>query len=201
MNDIFSCWSDRKRLRFIILTALIYAALLIPFKPFAIIPGFSEARPANFVPALFGVLFGPAAAWGSAFGNLIADIASTAAMGSAGTLSLGSIFGFIGNFLYAYVAWKVWMLVVEKGLKRIEALQIGLFCLASLTGGAVCALVIGIGVFVMGLQTFPQAMVMIMVITFNNFLPAAVLGSIGLALGYEKAKESGWLYLEPAKDS
>ena len=199
MNDIFSPWTDRKQLRFILLTVIIYAGLLIPFKPFTIIPGFSEVRPANFVPALFGVLFGPAAAWGSAIGNLIADIASFVALGSNGTLSAGSIFGFIGNFLYAYVAWRVWNLMVEKDQKKIGLPQIGIFGLAALASGAICALIIGIGVFALGLQNFPQAMFLVMVITFNNFLPAATLGTLGLVLGYEKMKEVGGLVQERAK--
>jgi energy-coupling factor transport system substrate-specific component len=49
---------------------------------------------------VFSILFGPAAAWGSAFGNLIGDF--------FGTLGLGSIFGFVGNFLYAYIPYRLW---------------------------------------------------------------------------------------------
>ena len=40
------------------LTAALYAALLIPFKPIPIIPGFTEIRPAVAVPLVFGLLFG-----------------------------------------------------------------------------------------------------------------------------------------------
>jgi len=191
--EIMQVLTDRRQQRFVILTAIIYAALLIPFKPFAIIAGFSEIRPANFVPALFGVLFGPAAAWGSAIGNLLADIASFAVMGSNGTLSMGSIFGFVGNFLYAYIAWRVWNLLIEKNENEIGMRQFGFFCLASLTGGAACALLIGIGVFVLGLRPFPQAMLMVMVITFNNFVPSATIGGIGLLMGYDMAKKAGWI--------
>jgi len=51
------------------LVVAIYAAVLIPFKLFPIIPGFTEARPGNALPVLFSFPFGPAAAWGAALGN------------------------------------------------------------------------------------------------------------------------------------
>ena len=82
------------------LTAAVYAAILIPIKGIPIIPGITEIRPANAIPVVFGLMFGPAGAWGSAVGNLISDFFST--------LSPGSIFGFIGNFFYGFVGHKVW---------------------------------------------------------------------------------------------
>ncbi|VVC00931.1 QueT transporter [uncultured archaeon] len=194
VKTILRAWTDRRQMRFILITAIIYAALLIPFKPFPIMLGFTEVRPANFVPALFGVLLGPAAAWGSAIGNLLADIASAAAMGGNGTLSLGSIFGFIGNFLYAYIAWKVWSLLIESEQESVDFHMLGVYCLAALAGSALCALVIGMGILAIDLQPFTEAMFMVMFITFNNFLPSAIIGSAALWLGYGTAKEYGWIY-------
>ena len=43
--------------------AAVYAAVLIPFKPIPIIPGFTEIRPANVFPVICSLMFGPAAAW------------------------------------------------------------------------------------------------------------------------------------------
>ena len=60
----------------VVLTAMcaaLYAAILIPFKIVPLIPGITEFRPANAVPVVCSFLFGPAAAWGAAFGNLIGD--------------------------------------------------------------------------------------------------------------------------------
>jgi len=42
-------------------------------------------------PGSVSFLFGPAAAFGAAFGNLIADMLG-------GMLGIGSLFGFVGNF-------------------------------------------------------------------------------------------------------
>jgi hypothetical protein len=83
--------------------AAIYAAVCIPFKLAVVVPGVTEVRPATAIPVVCGILFGPAAAWGSAFGNLIADF--------FGTLGPGSLAGFVANFLYAYVPYRLWRLL------------------------------------------------------------------------------------------
>ncbi|MBC7289406.1 MAG: QueT transporter family protein, partial [Armatimonadetes bacterium] len=88
MGDAIAVWRHTKMIVLVALTAALYAALLIPFKSIPILPGFSEIRPANVVPIVASLLFGPAAAWGSAIGNLIGDF--------VGTLGPGSFFGFVG---------------------------------------------------------------------------------------------------------
>jgi energy-coupling factor transport system substrate-specific component len=101
MRELLEVWRNTRMIVQVAVTAALYAAVLIPFKAAAIlIPGITEVRPANAVPIVCALLFGPAAAWGSAFGNLIGDF--------FGTLGPGSLFGFIGNFLYAYVPYRVW---------------------------------------------------------------------------------------------
>ncbi|MCL6088910.1 MAG: QueT transporter family protein [Candidatus Marsarchaeota archaeon] len=186
MNEILSVWGKKRQWRVILLTAIVYAVLLVPLKPFAIVPGYTELRLASFVPVLFGVLFGPAAAWGAAFGNLGADF--------FGTLGPGSLFGFIANFLFAYVPYKVWELLREPGKERINARQVGHFVLAALAGSAVCGLVIGAGLFMLGLQDFQNAMFMVMIITLNNAIVSVLLGSAGLWLLREPARRAGLLY-------
>ncbi|VVB57668.1 QueT transporter [uncultured archaeon] len=182
MEDLFSPFRQWRQARWIIIVALLYGALLLPFKPLVVVPGFTEVRPANFIPPLAGVLLGPAAAWGSAFGNLIADL-------FGGTFSAGSLFGFIGNFLFAWAPWKVWEFTREKGEEKKPDLHLlGVFVIASLAGSAVCGLVIGIGLGVLGLQMPTQALFMSMFITLNNFMASLVLGSIGLWLLYGKLK-------------
>ena len=62
-------WQDT---RLIVLTAqiaAIYAAILIPFKVgIPLIPGFAELRPANAIPIVTSLLFGPAAVGSSISG-------------------------------------------------------------------------------------------------------------------------------------
>ena len=100
MKEVFTMWKHTKMVVLVALSAALYAALLIPFKAIPLIPGITEVRPASALPVVFGILFGPAGAWGSAIGNLIGDL--------GGTLGLGSLFGFVGNFMFAYVPYKVW---------------------------------------------------------------------------------------------
>jgi energy-coupling factor transport system substrate-specific component len=49
---------------------------------------------------VFGLLFGPAGAWGAAFGNLIGDI--------FGTLTWRSLFDFFRIFLLGYLPYAIW---------------------------------------------------------------------------------------------
>ncbi len=100
MQELVRMWRNTRMVVITALTASVYAAILIPFKGIQIIPGFTEIRPAAVVPVVFGILFGPAGAWGSAIGNLIGDF--------FGTLGIGSFFGFWGNFFYALTAYKLW---------------------------------------------------------------------------------------------
>jgi len=93
-------WKYTKMVVLVAVTAAFYAALVIPLKIVTIIPGITEFRPGAVVPLVFGLLFGPAGAWGAAFGNLINDF--------FGTFGVGSVGGFVGNFFYAFLGYKVW---------------------------------------------------------------------------------------------
>ncbi len=96
MKEVISMWKYTRMIILVALSAAIYATGLIAFKGIVIlVPGITEVRPANVFPIVFGLLFGPAAAWGSAIGNTIGDVIG-------GTLSLGSIFGFLGNFYLSF---------------------------------------------------------------------------------------------------
>src|ERR687893_1384966 len=100
MKEVFTMWRHTQMVVLVALSAAIYAAVLIPFKGFAIVPGFIEIRPANVFPVVLGLLFGPAGAWGAAIGNLIGDF--------FGTLTIGSVGGFVGNFFLALLPYKMW---------------------------------------------------------------------------------------------
>ena len=96
-------WDNTRLVVFTAICASLYAAILIPFKVIPIIPGVTELRPANAVPVICSFLFGPAAAWGAAIGNVIGDF--------FGGIGPGDLFGFFGNFLYGTVPYKTWQLV------------------------------------------------------------------------------------------
>ncbi|MDQ5810139.1 MAG: QueT transporter family protein, partial [Actinomycetota bacterium] len=100
MREVFTMWRHTQMVVLVALSAAIYAATLIPTQFLPIIPGFTNIRPANVFPFVFGLLFGPAGAWGAAIGNLINDF--------FGTLNIGSIFGFVGNFFLGFLPYKLW---------------------------------------------------------------------------------------------
>lgn len=81
------------------ITAAIFGGGLIATAGIVFVPGVAYLRPAQAFVAVFGVLFGVPGALGSALGNLIADL-------FGGYLTLGSVAGFIGNFLNAYVPYR-----------------------------------------------------------------------------------------------
>src|SRR5881409_3136378 len=100
MRELFRMWSNTRMVVLTAISAALYAAILIPFKVVPLIPGVTYFRPANALPVVCSFLFGPAAAWGAAVGNLIGDFFSG--------LGPGDLFGFIGNFLYALVPYRLW---------------------------------------------------------------------------------------------
>jgi energy-coupling factor transport system substrate-specific component len=72
MREVWRMWHYATMVVLTVLTAGIFAAILIPFKGIPLIPGLTELRPANVIPVVFGLLF-DRGAWGATLGNLISD--------------------------------------------------------------------------------------------------------------------------------
>src|ERR687884_2213433 len=135
MKEVLTMWRHTQMVVLVALSAAIYAAILIPFKGFPIIPGAIEIRPANVIPFVVGLLFGPAGAWGSAIGNLIGDF--------FGTLSPGSIGGFVGNFFLALLPYKMWAAYFRRD-ENLETnvdsgKKFGVFILLVILASTVCS--------------------------------------------------------------
>ena len=189
MKEVFTMWRHTQMVVLVALSAAIYAAILIPFKGFPIIPGAVEIRPANVIPFVVGLLFGPAGAWGAAIGNLIGDF--------FGTLSVGSIGGFVGNFFLGLLPYKMWSAFfrrdenmetnVDSGKKF--AVYVAIAILASL----VCAAIISWWVALLGIFPFLATLILIVV---NNAIMGVVLGPILLLALYPRVKRWGLLWTE-----
>src|SRR5262244_4544935 len=106
MRELVGMWRNTRMVVLTAISAALYAAILIPFKVVPLIPGITEFRPANAIPVVLSFLFGPAAAWGAAFGNLIGDF--------FGGLGPGDFFGFLANLLYGLVPYAVWEAVTSR---------------------------------------------------------------------------------------
>jgi energy-coupling factor transport system substrate-specific component len=174
MRELVTMWVNTRMVVLTALTAALYAAVLIPFKIATIVPGFTEVRPGVVVPLVFGLLFGPAAAWGAGIGNLIGDVLG-------GTFGLGSIPGFAGNFLFALVPYKL-LGPPPAGATLTSAAAwrtTGHFVAAALPASAACAATIAWGVDLLGFVPFA---VLGPIIFLNNLVVGIVLGPILLRL-------------------
>ncbi|MBI5586354.1 MAG: QueT transporter family protein [Deltaproteobacteria bacterium] len=174
MKAVFSMWGNTRMIILTAVCAAVYGAALIAFKTaLPLIPGITEVRVGNIFPVPFGLLFGPAGAWGAAIGNLIGDMLG-------GTLSPGTPAGFIGNFLLAYLPYSLWTTWVPFRLKSREwdpgkvQCWVLYFLVTFLAGGA-CAVVIGTVVDAFGMVPYT---VLTKIITVNN----TAAGWIGVIL-------------------
>ena len=190
MKEVFSMWRHTQLVVLVALSAAIYAAVLIPFKGFPIVPGYIELRPANAFPVVFGLLFGPAGAWGAAIGNTIGDFVG-------GTLTVGSVGGFVGNFFLALLPYKMWSIFFRRD-ENMETnvdsgKKAGVYILVTILASTVCAVIIAWWVDVLGLFPF---LVFFALIFSNNAIMAGVLGPILLLALYPRVKRWGLLWTE-----
>ncbi len=165
MAELFRMWRNTRMVVLTAICAALYAAILIPFKVVPVLPGITEFRPANAVPVVCSFLFGPAGAWGAAFGNLIGDF--------FGGLGPGDLFGFLANLLYGLVPYVVWeastrAAPVPRGVASAVGL-LGVIVLAS----TLCAAVVGWGLNLLRFHVFTVLGTIVLV---NNLAVAAVLG-------------------------
>ncbi len=186
MRDTITMWRHTKMVVLVALTGAAYVAILLPFKIATIVPGFTEIRPASGIPIVCGLLFGPAAAWGSAFGNLVGDI-------FGGTFGPGSVPGFIGNFLFAYVPYRTWRALRGSQPADGSPQQLPWVAACAALGGIACAVVIGFGVAAM--QLVPYS-VLAIAITLNNSVIGTIVAAILLPILYPLAHSFGLLYTD-----
>jgi len=179
----------------VVLTAMcasLYAAVLIPFIVIPLIPGLTNFRPANALPIVCSFLFGPAAAWGAAFGNLIGDFFTG--------LGPGDLFGFVGNFLYALMPYRLWRAFAPHGTPAGAddpvprtvggwALLLGIIAAASM----LCAATVGFGLQLLGFVPFA---VLANVIVVNDFATSAILAPLLLAVLYPRVRRARLLHVD-----
>jgi energy-coupling factor transport system substrate-specific component len=190
MKEVFSLWRHTQMVVLVAVSAAIYAAVLIPFKGFPIVPGYIELRPANAFPVVFGLLFGPAGAWGAAVGNLIGDF-------GGGTLTLGSVGGFVGNFFLALLPYKMWSFFFRRD-ENMETnvdsgKKLGVYIAVVILASAACAAIIAWWVDLLGFFPF---YLFFALIVFNNAIMGGILGPILLLALYPRVKRWGLLWTE-----
>jgi len=183
-------WREPRMWVLVVVTATAYAALLVPFDEIVIIPGVTSVRPANALPVVFGLLFGPAAAWGSAFGNLGSELVG-------GTLTAGSSFGFVGNFVFGLLSYKLWgnfgplSSHTTPDFRGAVGRQLLEFLVVAVTVSAASAAIIAWGLDFLGFVPFST---LGPIIFLNNLIPALLLGPPLLYLLYPRLNERELVY-------
>jgi energy-coupling factor transport system substrate-specific component len=187
MIDLLEMWKNPKMIAFMLLTAVLYVALIFPTQELTIFNGHADfGRVGIGIPAAFSFLFGPAAAWGSAIANVIHDIIT-------GHLNWASIPGFIGNFLIGYLPYKVWSLITTEKPDLRSAKKVGLFVGVTVLPCILCGVIIGASLDVLGLAPFIPTGPLI---ALTDTVWALLLGSIVLAAAYPYVSRHKLLYTD-----
>ena len=196
MSELRLMWRNTRMVVLCAISAALYAAVLVPFKVVPLIPGVTELRPANAIPVVCSFLFGPAAAWGSAIGNMIGDF--------FGGVSPGDIAGFFANLAYGWIPYKVWELIArgespvlfslrEKKIVLRSPLIIVKYVIACLAASVLCADLVGWADNVLVIRPFAM---LGNVIIFNNMISALALSPFILAAVYPRVKKGRMLYTD-----
>src|SRR6516164_4476214 len=138
-HELRLMWRNTRMVVLCVLSAALYAAILVPFKVIPLIPGVTELRPGNAIPVVCSFLFGPAAAWGSAIGNMIGDF--------FGGVGPGDVFGFFANLVYGYIPYKLWTIITPSGQgpTNFSAGTISRYTACCLSASMFCADLVGWG--------------------------------------------------------
>ncbi|HJU11397.1 MAG TPA: QueT transporter family protein [Candidatus Binataceae bacterium] len=178
-------WRNTRMVVLCVLSAALYAAVLIPFKVLPLIPGVTEVRPGNAIPVVCSFLFGPAAAWGAAIGNMIGDF--------FGGVGPGDIFGFLANLVYGYIPYKLWTIIArdDQSPTNFSAGTVVKYTACCLAASIFCADLVGWGDNLLSLRPF---WILGNVIIFNNMLASIILAPLILIAVYPRVRAGQLLY-------
>lgn len=172
MREIITVFRKKEAWGHMLLSAVVFFAIALPFRSlFNLLPGVTEIRPANMVPIVFGIPFGPAAAWGIAIGNLISDLLS----GSSGFIC---ITGFVINFFYTYIPYKLWY-TLRIGKEPIHPVRMNTvqeivkYIVVVLIDSLITTVSLSLVFETAGFQSFSSSFPLLF---FNNFDFAIILG-------------------------
>jgi energy-coupling factor transport system substrate-specific component len=186
MHELRLMWRNTRMVVLCAISAALYAAVLVPFKVVPLIPGVTELRPANAIPVVCSFLFGPAAAWGSAIGNMIGDF--------FGGVGPGDIFGFFANLFYGYIPYKAWGIIAhgQVPISR-SAVNFAKYVAVCIAASVLCADLVGWGDNLLGFRPFS---ILGNVIILNNMISALFLSPLILLGVYPRVKAGHMLYTD-----
>jgi energy-coupling factor transport system substrate-specific component len=186
MRELVRCWQHTRMIVLIALCAALYVSILLPFKIATIVPGITEIRPGAALPIVFSIFFGPAAAWGTAFGNTIGDLLG-------GTIGPGSLFGFVGNFLYGYAPYRIVRNYLKPDERLFSVKGWVVFLFAIVLASILCAFPIALGVDFLKIVPFTF---LSNAILLNNLVVSIVLAPILIRTLEKRIQQLGLNYTQ-----
>lgn len=169
--------SYSSKLLILIVCSIIFIIMVIPFRYFFPVLNISELRPSSGLTPAFGMMFGFWGALGAALGDLVSDLI-------IGYPLVIVIVGFIANFLFGYIPYKLWysFKIGDKFTKpRLDTLNnlLKFIIVITITSLIMTALLtfllesVGISSFV-SLQT--------LIFLFSNFDFSMIIGSLIISI-------------------
>ncbi|MCX7047904.1 MAG: hypothetical protein NTX50_20765 [Candidatus Sumerlaeota bacterium] len=212
MKELFTMWRSARMIALVALSAVLYMVAIMAMTWMAGVPALNQAqsvslkfisdilrgiglnlttsdlRPGAAVPVVMSFLFGPAAAWGSAIGNLIGDVLRGSTLGSK------TLYSTAGNFLYGYLPYALWRALMGRAHPICSGAKGWLIYVVVLAANALaCGTVIGWGFDALGKYPFSAFG---FVIAINNLFFSVTIATIFLALLYGLIQKWGLLYYQ-----
>jgi len=183
MHELLEVWRDRNGLKWIALSALIYALVLIPFNQLHWSVAGIPIRPAAALPVVLGIIWGPAAAWGLGIGNIAGDY--------FGSWSPMSIAGFFVNVLYPYLSYLLWHRLVKGHGERMGGYGLAGFLIVTLIVTVACMALLAACGTVCFARPFESKFTGYV---YNAVVWAMVAGPILFHVTGKRAVRNGWTY-------
>lgn len=166
----------------VLLSAVVFFALTLPFRQLFQVVSVTEVRPAAALNPTLGLLFGVSGALGCALGNLAADLVS-------GYSPLMCALGFVVQMVYGLLPRLLWK-SFRSEVRLNSSLNILRYMLISALNSAVTSILLGVVMLVTGIGGVFSMTTLMMLL--NNFVFCVVLG-IPIILTYTgvKLKKTG----------
>jgi energy-coupling factor transport system substrate-specific component len=183
MHELAGVWTDREGLKWIAISALLYALVLIPFNQLQWDIAGIPVRPAAALPVVFGILWGPAASWGLGIGNVAGDF--------FGSWSPMSIVGFFINFLYPYLSYLLWHRLVKSQNVRKDWYCLAVFLLVTFVTTLVCMALLAACGTIFFSRPFGSKFISYF---SNSIVWAMIAGPVLFRLVFDKTVRDGLVY-------
>lgn len=197
MREIFAVFKDKKCLIRMLISGIVFMVVAAPFKSLMnLVPGVTEVRPANMIPPVLGLLWGPAAAWGTTIANAISDIVVSHS-------GFNVWFpGMIINFFFSYLPYKLWYSLQNGGKdshppKMNSVSEILRFIYVCFIDSLATTTLLALLFEILGFQTYASGAPLLF---FNNFDFTIVLGIPTILLLCNSKRVGIWIPMELQED-